>query len=152
MAMDAIRALRPVVRVWPYEARPDRLFAVMDSRGCHACPLAGKAGLDVLKVQGDPRSGLRLLVWSPTTQALRSYLDALRSDGCLAELIGRCGPAAANGTTARQEHALRVAVESGYFDEPRRSSLGQLATGLGISKAAAGRLLRRALGGVLHPP
>ncbi len=150
--LDTIRDSGPVSRAWSSGTQSGHLFAIVDSRGCHACPLARKAGLVVLKAQGDPRSGLRLLLWSPTAQALRGYLAALRVNGCASEVIGRCGPPAENGTTARQQEALRVAMEGGYFDEPKRTSLAQLAVRLGVSKTAMGRLLRRAVRGGLHTP
>jgi hypothetical protein len=150
--LNTIRDFEPVVRAWSSEARSGHLYAIVDSRGCHACPLVRKAGLVVLKAQGDPRSGLRLLLWCPTTQALRGYLAALRANGCAGEVIGRCEPPAGHGTTARQQEALSVALESGYFDEPKRASLAELAVRLGVSKTAMGRLLRRAVRGGLQAP
>ncbi len=38
-----------------------------------------------------------------------------------------------------------MALDAGYFDEPRGATLGEVADGLGISKPSASRLLRRGL-------
>jgi DNA binding protein with HTH domain len=38
--------------------------------------------------------------------------------------------------TERQREVLRVAIEFGYYDEPRRCTLEEIARGLGVSKAA----------------
>ncbi len=46
--------------------------------------------------------------------------------------------------TPRQELALSVAVRLGYYDVPRRARLEEVARGLGISRAAAMEVLRRA--------
>jgi len=48
------------------------------------------------------------------------------------------------GFTARQERALRFAYELGYFDYPRRTTLGELASRLGVGRSAALELLRKA--------
>jgi len=46
--------------------------------------------------------------------------------------------------TGRQERALRVAYELGYFDYPRKISLAGLAARLGVGRSAALELLRKA--------
>ena len=45
--------------------------------------------------------------------------------------------------TDAQREALTAAHENGYFDEPRRTSLEQLATELGVSSTAVGGRIRR---------
>jgi predicted DNA binding protein len=49
-----------------------------------------------------------------------------------------------DGLTNRQREALRTAYEPGYFEVPRRVSLQDLATELGISASSASERLRRA--------
>ncbi len=48
------------------------------------------------------------------------------------------------GLTEPQRDALVTAFRGGYFDEPRRLTLDELATDLGVSSAAASGRLRRA--------
>lgn len=48
--------------------------------------------------------------------------------------------------TEKQEAVLSVAVEGGYFEVPRGSTLGEVADRLGISEQAASERLRRAMG------
>ncbi len=47
----------------------------------------------------------------------------------------------ANGVTEKQREAVRVAVENGYYDRPRRTDLGGLADELDISKSAVSQRL-----------
>jgi predicted DNA binding protein len=47
------------------------------------------------------------------------------------------------GLTGRQERALRVAFQIGYFDYPRKASLATLAGRLGVSRSTALELLRK---------
>jgi len=51
---------------------------------------------------------------------------------------------AGEGLTDRQDEALRTAYEMGYFEIPRRASLDEIATELGISASSASERLRRA--------
>lgn len=45
--------------------------------------------------------------------------------------------------TGKQEHALKTALEMGYFNTPRDASLGDVASELNISSSACSVLLRR---------
>ena len=47
------------------------------------------------------------------------------------------------GLTDSQREALLVALETGYFEEPRNATLSEVAVELGISQPAASGLLRR---------
>jgi predicted DNA binding protein len=49
------------------------------------------------------------------------------------------------GLTDRQREALLLAVERGYFEEPRTVTLDELATDLDITQPAASGLIRRAV-------
>ena len=49
------------------------------------------------------------------------------------------------GLTEGQLEALVTAYDLGYFEEPRRSSLEEVGTELGVSRQAAGARLRRAI-------
>lgn len=49
------------------------------------------------------------------------------------------------GLTDTQRDAILVALETGYFDEPRGATLGEVARRLDISQPAASGLLRRGL-------
>jgi predicted DNA binding protein len=47
--------------------------------------------------------------------------------------------------TDSQREALLVAFETGYFEEPRNATLGEVAADLDISQPAASGLLRRGI-------
>ncbi len=81
-------------------------------------PADGTGAEELAGLRSDPEAGIRRVVsvrrWTP--------------DGAL---------------TGRQEQALDVAVRFGYFEVPRRASLGKVASELGISRSATAQLLRR---------
>ena len=49
------------------------------------------------------------------------------------------------GLTDKQREAITVALEAGYFDEPRGATLGEVAAALDISEPAASGLVRRGM-------
>ena len=51
--------------------------------------------------------------------------------------------------TPKQHEAVLIALESGYFDVPRETSLTELAEEIGISRQAYSRRLNRGLRGLL---
>ncbi|WP_276270764.1 bacterio-opsin activator domain-containing protein [Haloarcula litorea] len=53
------------------------------------------------------------------------------------------------GLTATQYETLRAALEAGYFEVPRRTSLTDLAAELGVSDSAVSQRLRRGVGTLL---
>ncbi len=60
--------------------------------------------------------------------------------------LERTGPFRARASrTPRQEEALRIAFELGYFAYPRRARLEDVARRLGVGRSAALELLRRAV-------
>jgi hypothetical protein len=100
---------------------------------CVACPLMSRKERDAWRVVL-PR-GVR------TKNFLRDLPSA--SGGRLA--IARLKPYRSESTlTRRQDRALRVAYGLGYFDYPRRGSLGDVARALGVGRSAALEILRRA--------
>jgi predicted DNA binding protein len=90
-----------------------------------------------------------LTVWMPERASLARLWDYARGNGIDIELLrvneyaslGRTDA----GLTDSQREALLVAVEMGYFEEPRNATLGEVAAELDISQPAASGLLRRAI-------
>jgi len=90
-----------------------------------------------------------LTVWMPDRSSLARLWEYARENGVDIDLLrvneyASLGDTDA-GLTDSQREALLVAVESGYFEEPRDATLGEVAADLGISQPAASGLLRRAI-------
>lgn len=81
--------------------------------------------------------------------ALQAFADAVndREDMSIAvESIRRetCDGESEFGLTPSQQEALDVALEWGYFDVPRRTTLAEIADEMGVSDQAVSERLRRA--------
>jgi len=103
---------------------------------CIRCPFLG--GED-----GAGSVSWKLLV--PRIGDARRLLEAAAPAGGTRPTLVRAGAYRRRwGLTSRQERALRVAYQIGYFDYPRRATLSALAARLGVGRSTALELLRKA--------
>ncbi|MFB6353856.1 MAG: helix-turn-helix domain-containing protein [Halobacteriales archaeon] len=90
-----------------------------------------------------------LKIWFPDREAARGLWDFATDHDLDVELVrvNEYGSILEHryGLTDAQREAVLVALDAGYFDEPRGATLGEVAETLDISKPSASRLLRRAL-------
>ena len=107
-------------------------------------------------------TGMWMRMRCPDRDALATYHDHCETRDCSFELSGLKEtdgtPTSAHGMlTAPQAELLTAAVERGYFEVPRRVTMGDLAAEFDISNQAASERLRRGLSnslrnGVLDDP
>lgn len=97
--------------------------------------------------------GIRVLARIPSREALRKYAATCQQRGVgfrlkrlyeEEETAGDGGGDQQFGLTVSQREVLRRALEMGYFDVPRKTSLGEIADELDVSSQALSTLLRRA--------
>lgn len=95
------------------------------------------------------RAGWELRVQFDDRSQLQSFCDHCDEEDVSFQLsrlheIQRAEPAEQYGLTPKQEEALLTAWEKGFFDTPRRATLGAVAEELGISKQSVSDRIRRA--------
>jgi predicted DNA binding protein len=111
-------------------------------------PVVSAANGVILDMENEGSAWL-LTVWIPErTDLVHLWEYAQRNDVDI-ELL-RVNEYASLGTTDAgltdsQRDALLVALETGYFEEPRDATLGEVAADLDISQPAASGLLRRGI-------
>jgi predicted DNA binding protein len=111
-------------------------------------PVVSTASGVILDMENEG-SAWDLTVWMPERTNLVHLWDYAQRNDIDIELLrvneyaslGRTDA----GLTDSQREALLVAVERGYFEEPRDATLGEVAADLDISQPAASGLLRRAI-------
>jgi predicted DNA binding protein len=111
-------------------------------------PVIAAANGVILDMENDGRAWI-LTVWMPERTDLVQLWDYAQENDVDIELLrvneydGLSETDA--GLTESQREALLVAVEAGYFEEPRNATLGDVAAALDISQPAASGLLRRGI-------
>ncbi|MFB6252592.1 MAG: helix-turn-helix domain-containing protein [Halobellus sp.] len=109
-------------------------------------PVISAANGVILDMKNEGRAWL-LTVWIPDRTELVHLWEYARQHGIDIELLrvneyASLGHTDA-GLTDSQRDALLVALETGYFEEPRDATLSEVADELEISQPAASGLLRR---------
>ena len=128
-------------------AGPDRLYLFADEPMPTACSAVFAAGGACRRCPLPPTPG-ELATWDvlvPDRRAGRALVRTLdRTVGPAPTLLRVRRPSPpGRGLTPRQEEVLRRAYAMGYFDYPRRSSLGEVAEAVGGSRSAVLEVLRR---------
>lgn len=111
-------------------------------------PIIAAANGVILDMQNDGGSWI-LTIWMPDRKQLAPLWDYADDQGIEIELL-RVNEYASleeggGGLTESQREALLVALDVGYFDDPRGATLGDVSTQLEISEPAASGLLRRGI-------
>lgn len=77
-------------------------------------------------------------------EALNELLDKMKEKQVDVKILSLSSMADAQNLTEHQRTLVETALEEGFFDYPRRISLQELASKIGVSASAASEVLRRA--------
>jgi len=111
-------------------------------------PVISTANGVILDMENEGNAWI-MTVWMPERTDLAHLWDYARRNDIEIDLL-RVNEYASLGSTDAgltdsQREALLLAVERGYFEEPRNATLSELAADLDISQPAASGLLRRGI-------
>lgn len=111
-------------------------------------PVISAANGVILDMENDGSEWI-LTIWMPDRTDLEQVWQYAQENAIDIDLTrvneyGSLGTTDA-GLTDSQREALLVALETGYFEEPRNASLSEVAAELDISQPAASGLLRRGI-------
>lgn len=119
--------------------------ATVTDAGRLVAPLAAESCARLTRVEGADGEWT-LALRAPDRGALVAFRDRCEAADVafnVAQLSAHAPADADTGLTPGQREALSLAYDRGYFDEPRESSLEELADELGVSSTAVGGRLRR---------
>jgi len=86
------------------------------------------------------------VLWRVVTgrkKSLASLVRDLKSVGCQIEVKSITKVEGSGMLTRRQDEVLRLALERGYYDCPKKTTIRDLARELNISPSALGEILQR---------
>jgi predicted DNA binding protein len=116
---------------------------VVTSR-CAAC--RALTGVDCFLMSAQSRSDGRV-DWNLITGgegSLKELVDRLVAEGCDVEIRRARKPGVHRPLTDRQEEVIRMALEAGYYDQPKRVTIKDLARRAGIAPSTYQEILQRA--------
>ncbi|QSG03691.1 Transcriptional regulator, contains HTH domain [Natranaeroarchaeum sulfidigenes] len=152
--ISRIRSLDSVVGALPYgSVENSSLVRVEWSPDFHTdfVRLLSERGIVVVEAVGEHRSwSLRLR--GPDDGSLRRLYDDCTSSHIqfeIEQLHTVPGPMRGCAMTDKQLEAVTAAFEEGFFDVPRRTTLGELSDRFDISEQALSKLIRRGVRSVL---
>ncbi len=124
------------------ETKQGVIFGSVKTNRCTACRSFAGSGCFLTSVKA---IGPELMEWTvlSSNENLNRLLKELESTGVEAKLKKVIQLKTERALTTRQEEIIQIALEKGFFDFPRRTSLRSLAVELGISGAALSEILRR---------
>jgi predicted DNA binding protein len=111
---------------------------------CAAC--RALTGVDCFLMSAKARSDGRV-DWDLITGSegsLKELVDRLVAEGCEVEIMRARRPEMHRPLTDRQEEILRMALEAGYYDQPKRVTIKDLAKRAGIAPSTYQEILQRA--------
>lgn len=110
---------------------------------CRACKAIMKADCYLRSAGTKPDGGVEWQVIAGDEEALRVLFKELEQSGCAAKLVSKKRLDDTSFVTKKQEAAVRIALDNGYYDYPRRTNLQDLAKGFGVSSSTMGEILQR---------
>ncbi|MGE5379266.1 MAG: helix-turn-helix domain-containing protein [Candidatus Saccharibacteria bacterium] len=121
-----------------------RLKGVVGMNNCAFIRLLMASGcfLESAVAEGDGKVRFRVVVGAEGS--LPDLFRKLEEKGIKPELMSLSPTDDRDQLTVKQEEVIRLALEKGYFDTPRRISAKELAQLCGVSPASFGDVLKRA--------
>lgn len=123
---------------------PSRLVLLVDDKKCVACNVAARSESVIVTAVYRGRVDAEWTVVSADASSLRSLLMTLREQNCAADVKASSPQVGDFELTDRQMQVLSAAMDMGYFDNPKRAGLPELARRFEISKVSVRELLRKA--------
>ena len=119
----------------------DRMLASVSTTKCAICStMAGSGCFLVSATSRDDH--LHWTVLASMNEQIKALIQRMKDNGMDARLLGIKDISSKEELTKRQEDILRIALEKGYFDYPKRVSIRELAKTFGISISTLSEILR----------
>ena len=111
---------------------------------CAACRALTGVDCFLTSAASRPDGRVDWTVITGSDGSLRELVRRLEAEGCQVELRRSARPDVERPLTDRQEEVLRMALEAGYYDQPKRVTIKGLARMAGIAPSTFQEILQRA--------
>ena len=116
-------------------------LASISTNRCSVCSTL--AGSECFLISAAPREGrIYWTLLASGKKPLRELMETLEENSFEVEIIKMVELKGRDALTMRQEEIIRIALDKGYFDYPKRTSIRKLANLFGVSISTLSEVLR----------
>ncbi len=119
----------------------DKMLATVSTTKCAICSTMAGSGCFLISARAEGDS-LNWTVLASSNVQIKALIDRMRKNGLNARLLRIKDISSREELTRRQEDILKIALEKGYFDYPKKTSVRELANLFGISISTLSEILR----------
>ncbi|MGQ9469751.1 MAG: helix-turn-helix domain-containing protein [Nitrososphaerales archaeon] len=122
--------------------RRGKITGSLKTYRCTACRIFAASNCHIISMRTRADGMIEWEIFA-RSNSLRDLMNRLDEQSVKAKIERISNLKGMNALTDRQEKILRIALEKGYYDFPRKTTLSELATSLGIAKSTLSEILRR---------
>ncbi len=144
---DALRRLRSADSIKGLDVvreEPDKLVAEVVTSGCPMCRSISSFNCFIMGAHSESSDETRWRLLVEQAQPLKGLFNGLEEEGAEVRVLKMSKVGRAGRVTPREEEVLRIALESGYFDYPRKVGLRKLSTYVKVKPGSLSETIRRA--------
>ncbi len=121
----------------------DKMLATVSTTKCAIC--STMAGSGCFLIQAETKGDfLNWTVLASSNKQIKELIKRMKDNGMNARLKSIKDISSKEELTKRQEDILRISLEKGYFDYPKKTSIRELAAQFGIAISTLSEILRTA--------
>ncbi len=139
-----LRSAKAIKGIDVVREEPQKLVAEVVTSGCPLCRSISSFNCFVMGAHSEAPDEIRWRLLVEQSQPLKGLIDALQEVGAVPEVLKIAKVGRVGRVTPREEETLRIALEAGYFDYPRKVGLRRLATFMKLQPGTVSETLRRA--------
>ena len=111
---------------------------------CIACKLLASSNCFMTSAKSVEDGWVEWNLISGEDSALRKFIGSLTESGCEIDLVKTKRLTKRQILTTRQEEIIKIALQSGYYDTPKKTTINKLAKSFGVSASTLAEILQRA--------
>ena len=123
---------------------PTQLIAMVFNNNCHASKIITQNGCFVTSAMNRPDGKVEMTLMGKDSKTLHSLIDRMREENFDIEKQSSTSFTYRSLLTVEQERVMKMAVDFGYYDIPRKISMTELSEVAGCSKSNLDAILRKA--------
>ena len=142
--LDALKSSNDIQNIDFVQLDSHRIMGAITTQNCPVCSTLSDLNCSLLSAATTDNGKMEWKLLVSGNDTLKKVTDRLSSQGVGYEILRLTRLQSKEELTARQEQIVKIALEMGYFEFPKKIKLEDLSKRLGISPGTLSEILRRA--------